>query len=57
MTFLLMACASPLIALFAGWPEPRLLRVASVCVVVALAGFYIYLFKFIYSTDYLTCDT
>ena len=42
-----LASASPLILIFVGWPKPRLLRVASVCVVVTLAVFHIYLFIYL----------
>ena len=39
-----LASAPPLIIFFVVWSEPRLLRVASLCVVVTLAVLNIYLF-------------
>ena len=45
----LMACASPLSTFSVFWPEPRLMRVASLCVVVTLAVLNIYsIYLFIY---------
>ena len=41
-----MACAPPLIALFVDWSEPLLLRVASLCVVVTLAVYYLFIYLF-----------
>ena len=52
LLLLFLACAPPLITFFVGWPEPRLLRVASLCVVVALAAFYIYLFIYLQPTTH-----